>query len=95
MQQIFIGKLFEHEGDQAVQLPPEIQFAGDTLYAWRDEATGNVILSSNPIVQVPHEHWRKIFAEMDALRKPGESYQEYMDERPMNEIIPDESSPDV
>ena len=39
------AKLFVHDGDQAVDLPPEFRFQGEEVLIRRDEETGDVILS--------------------------------------------------
>ena len=41
-----IAKLFKSGSSQAVRLPAEFRFAGEEVYATRDEVTGDVILSS-------------------------------------------------
>ena len=41
------AKLFATGGSQAVRLPAEFRFEGTTeVYIWRDESTGDVILST-------------------------------------------------
>lgn len=40
------AKLFANGGSQAVRLPAEFRFEGDTVFIRRDERTGDVILSS-------------------------------------------------
>lgn len=42
------AKLFTTGGSQAVRLPAEFRFTGDTVYVRRDDSTGDVILSSRP-----------------------------------------------
>ncbi|PJG85337.1 antitoxin [Conservatibacter flavescens] len=39
------AKLFNNGRSQAVRLPVAFRFEGDKVYIYRDEATGNVILS--------------------------------------------------
>lgn len=39
------AKLFNNGGSQAVRLPAEFRFEGDEVYVWRDERTGDVVLS--------------------------------------------------
>jgi antitoxin VapB len=41
-----VAKLFQNGGSQAVQLPAEFRFDADEVYVTRDEATGDVILST-------------------------------------------------
>ena len=43
-----VAKLFQNGGSQAVRLPAEFRFDADEVYVYRDEATGNVVLSSEP-----------------------------------------------
>ena len=46
-----IAKLFATGGSQAVRLPAEFRFEGATeVYIRRDETTGDVILSTRPLV---------------------------------------------
>jgi len=42
------AKIFRHGGSQAVRLPAEFRFDVGEVFVWRDEATGNVILSTHP-----------------------------------------------
>lgn len=42
------AKVFRHGGSQAVRLPAEFRFDVGEVFVWRDEATGNVILSAHP-----------------------------------------------
>jgi antitoxin VapB len=42
------AKLFNNGGSQAVRLPAEFRFGGEEVYVWRDEHTGDVVLSSQP-----------------------------------------------
>ena len=42
------AKLFTNGGSQAVRLPAEFRFDGDEVYLWRDERTGDVVLSVQP-----------------------------------------------
>ena len=39
------AKLFNNGGSQAVRLPAEFRFDGEEVYVWRDERTGDVVLS--------------------------------------------------
>lgn len=46
-----IAKLFATGGSQAVRLPAEFRFEGATeVYIRRDETTGDIILSTRPLV---------------------------------------------
>ena len=71
-----IAKLFKNGASQAVRLPAEFQFEGSTVYATRDEVTGDVVLSSQPGAQA----WRDFFEMMQNIDVPDE----FMAERPMN-----------
>jgi virulence-associated protein VagC len=42
------AKLFRNGASQAVRLPAEFRFDGKEVYATRDEATGDVVLSQRP-----------------------------------------------
>ena len=42
------AKIFRHGGSQAVRLPAEFRFDVGEVFVWRDEASGNVILSTHP-----------------------------------------------
>ena len=42
------ASVFKTGGSQAVRLPAEFRFEVERVYVWRDEATGNVILSTTP-----------------------------------------------
>ena len=42
------AKLFSNGGSQAVRLPAEFRFDGEEVYVWRDERTGDVVLSVQP-----------------------------------------------
>jgi antitoxin VapB len=71
-----IAKLFKNGNSQAVRLPAEFRFDGDEVYATRDEATGDVVLSSRPGAKT----WRDFFDLMGTIDIPPE----FMNERPMN-----------
>jgi antitoxin VapB len=42
------AKIFTNGGSQAVRLPAEFRFDAEEIYIWRDEYTGDVILSARP-----------------------------------------------
>ena len=42
------AKLLSNGGSQAVRLPAEFRFDGEEVYVWRDERTGDVVLSMRP-----------------------------------------------
>ena len=43
-----VAKLFQNGGSQAVRLPAEFRFDADEVFVYRDEATGNVVLTTDP-----------------------------------------------
>lgn len=69
-------KLFTNGASQAVRLPAEFRFAGTEIYATRDDATGDVLLSSRPRIAA----WEDFFREMEGVAVP----EDFMAERPMN-----------
>lgn len=73
-----IVKLFKNGASQAVRLPAEFRFSGDTVYATQDEATGDVILSKRPGAK----HWADLFAYLRTV----DDAEDFMRERPMNRI---------
>lgn len=75
------AKLFQNGGSQAVRLPADYRFDGDEVYVTRDEATGDVTLSTRP----RHNVWKEYLAFRDSLDIPQEDLDAYMDERPMNQ----------
>ena len=56
------AKLFKNGASQAVRLPAEFRFEGTEVYATRDEATGDLVLSTRPGAKV----WADFF---DLLRE--------------------------
>ena len=62
---------------QAVLLPVEFSFAGEHVYATRDEIGGDVVLSEIP----GRKTWREFFELADSIEAP-----EFMSERPMNVV---------
>ncbi len=75
-------RVFRNGGSQAVRLPAEFRFEGDTLYAVRDDATGEVVLSPRPAAA-----WRDLIDLVHAVRdEPGT--QAWMAERPLNRPPP-------
>jgi antitoxin VapB len=73
-----IAKLFKNGASQAVRLPAEFRFEGDEVYATRDEATGDVVLSSRPGAK----DWGDFFEMLRSIEVP----EDFMDERPMNTV---------
>lgn len=70
------AKLFRNGASQAVRLPAEFRFDGTEIYATRDEATGDVVLSRRPGAQA----WSEFFALMRTIDVP----EDFMADRPMN-----------
>jgi antitoxin VapB len=77
------AKLFRNGGSQAVRLPSEFRFEGDEVYISRDEATGDVILSSQP----RRDGWRAFVAWRDARDIAADDVEDYVAERPMNRPV--------
>lgn len=73
------AKLFRNGGSQAVRLPAAFRFDGDTVYASRDEVTGNVTLSQ----KLRGKSWDEIFAQFDAADIPDD----FLVDRPLNAPI--------
>ena len=61
-----IAKLFKNGASQAVRLPAEFRFAGDEVYVSRDDATGDVVLSSRPGAKT----WGEFFELLHAVAVP-------------------------
>lgn len=76
MLQTKTARLFKNGASQAVRLPAEFRFAGEDVYATRDDATGDVVLSTRPGAHV----WSEFFALMESVDVP----EAYMAERPLN-----------
>lgn len=70
------AKLFKNGSSQAVRLPAEFRFEGNQVYVTRDEATGDVVLSSRPGVKT----WGDFFGLLRAIDVPVD----FMTDRPMN-----------
>jgi antitoxin VapB len=60
------AKLFTNGGSQAVRLPAEFRFAGDTVNVRRDPLTGDVIMSK------PHASWDDYFSWIGTLDLPDD-----------------------
>lgn len=71
------ARLFKNGASQAVRLPAEFRFEGDTVFVTRDDGTGDVVLSTRPGAST----WQAFFALMETIDTPGD----FMRERPMNE----------
>ncbi len=78
MAQTATAKLFKNGASQAVRLPAEFRFQGTEVYISRDALTGDVILSSTPGLGT----WEEFFA----ARPTGEQVDDFLIERPMNQI---------
>lgn len=70
------AKLFKNGSSQAVRLPIDFRFNGDEVYISRDEATGDVVLSSRPDAGA----WKDFF---DLIHSITDSDM-FMPDRPLN-----------
>lgn len=70
------AKLFKNGASQAVRLPADFRFEGEEVYITRDEASGDVVLSTRPGART----WGDFFDLMRTIDVPPE----FMAERPMN-----------
>ncbi len=70
------AKLFKNGSSQAVRLPAEFRFEGEEVYITRDEASGDVVLSTRPGAKT----WGDFFDLMRSVDVPPE----FMADRPMN-----------
>jgi antitoxin VapB len=71
-----VAKLFMNGSSQAVRLPAEFRFAGNEVYATRDDVTGEVVLSDRPGANA----WCTFFKLMRSIDVPPD----FMSDRPMN-----------
>ncbi|MCL2523402.1 MAG: AbrB/MazE/SpoVT family DNA-binding domain-containing protein [Betaproteobacteria bacterium] len=71
-----VVKLFKNGASQAVRLPAEFRFEGEEVYATRDDATGDVVLSNRPGANA----WNEFFELLRAVEAPAD----FMAERPLN-----------
>lgn len=78
MKQTKVVKLFKNGASQAVRLPAEFRFSGETVYATQDATTGDVLLSTRPGAAF----WEDIFDRFRRAHVPDD----FMKERPMNRI---------
>lgn len=76
MSQVYTTKLFKNGASQAVRLPAEFRFSGQEVYIFRDEVTGDVVLSEKPRPKA----WQDFFSSLSV----SEENDAYMAERPMN-----------
>ena len=72
------AKLFKNGASQAVRLPADFRFEGGEIYIARDEATGDVLLSSRPGAKT----WGDFFALMKSIDVPAN----FMVKRPLNAV---------
>lgn len=70
------AKLFKNGASQAVRLPADFRFEGSEVFVSRDDATGDVLLSTRPGTR----SWSEFFELVHALDLPDD----FMNERPMN-----------
>lgn len=75
------AKLFEQGASQAVLLPAEFRFEGDEVLIYRDELTRQVTLSPQPDARA----WEEFLA----MRRPELVPDDWMKDRPLNQISPD------
>lgn len=59
------AKIFMNGRSQAVRLPKDFRFDSDEVYISRDEATGNVILSTKP---AKTNNWEAVFQAIAELQ---------------------------
>ena len=71
-----VAKLFKNGASQAVRLPADFRFEANEVYITRDDATGDVVLSTHPGAR----DWREFFDFVHAIDVPAS----FMAERPMN-----------
>ncbi len=76
MQDTRAAKLFANGASQAVRLPADFRFEGKQVFATRDSATGDVLLSTRPGART----WADFFALMDKMDVP----EDFMADRPLN-----------
>ena len=75
------AKLFKNGSSQAVRLPADFRFEGEEVYITRDEATGDVVLSTRPGART----WGDFFELMETIDVPPE----FMADRPLNAPPPE------
>ena len=76
-----VAKLFKNGASQAVRLPAEFRFEGSEVFVSRDDATGDVVLSSRP----GGKTWDAFFALVRQIEVPVD----FMTERPLNVLPPE------
>ena len=75
------AKLFKNGASQAVRLPAEFRFEGEEVFVTRDDATGDVVLSTRPGAKA----WSEFFELLRAVDVPAD----FMLERPLNTVQPE------
>ena len=68
---------------EAVRLPAEFRFEGEEVYITRDDATGDVVLSTRPGAKA----WSDFFELLRSVDVPDD----FMAERPLNVTPPERS----
>lgn len=81
MKQTRVAKLFRDGMCQAIRLPAEFGFEGGEVYATRDDATGDVVLSN----RLCADAWNEFFASLHCFGGPAESGTATATEVPMRE----------
>lgn len=81
MPQTKLVRLFKNGASQAVRLPAEFRFTGKTVYATKNESTGDVVLSTRPGAS----YWADFFRELRGIDVPDD----FLIDRPMNRIPED------
>ena len=76
-----IAKLFKNGASQAVRLPAEFRFERGEVFITRDDATGDVVLSTRPGAKA----WGEFFELLRAVDVPDD----FMVERPLNMVPPE------
>jgi len=75
------AKLFKNGASQAVRLPMEFRFEAEEVFITRDDATGDVVLSTRPGAKA----WGEFFELLHAVDVPDD----FMAERPLNVVPPE------
>lgn len=72
-------------GRQVVRLPPDVRVEGDLVYLFRDDATGDLVVSTDPPAPALTRHpgWDRLFELLDEL---GPLPEDFMAERPHNRL---------
>ena len=74
-----IAKLFKNGASQAVRLPADCRFEGDSVYVGKDTTTGDVVLSKNRSFAT----WSDFFS---LVHQVSSNNDDFMAHRPLNEI---------